>query len=744
MTNPYPIPRQLRETEALVGDGGSVYGPFDGLKIFDIEDVEVWIRPAGAVQWAEADVTVTKTSGQPFDTFSIAFAYTVADTTQFKVLSRRTAERSAGVVSGTRVDPTALEKEISKIATTLQELRRDVGRGVQVQFGNGLTLDESLQDGETLMKSGSRLVAGPSAADIELAQSYAEDAKQDREAAEEAAGVAVDAAAAAVSAQAIYSRIVFMSGINVPEGVTAIRVNGRASPGDGEGGLFIDSNNGSNDTFISGDGRTWYRAYEQISGARIEKRGALKPLVEWVGSGAYNLDWGIKIGGVQKYAPRNGVDDDSEVLNAILAQETAVVITPGIVNVKSSGLVSERPNTQLSGLGGLQAVTIQRSLDLPVDQHTMRLGSSTTANGARGARITDLWFSHPGRLQAGYTTLPSKAVGDASQLAVYGAQKGYFSIGGQGARSIVTLYGGSGNMIDRPFFYGGVWDPENSDLQESVAQIWLRYHPIHGHMTNTQVQKPEMYGSTQPGSYSRMIGTQLYSQGTAGRRAGPLYGILIESCEDFGLEGGFLGLFGFANIGFVPASATDLIFNAKIRGTFIDESHEHGIYALNNYTDAQAVNQLDLDNVTFNGQGVCRSAMNIRGDGAGGYSVRRMKAMNCKATAFAGGCFNLGGVDSGEITGLRAMGYNLANNDTSAGGSVADTSAVFLHNLTRLVEVENCRYGGGPNSEAEGNNCQWGYYDATASGNLNRYYRQKSMGLGKAGGAIAFGTVSSV
>lgn len=40
----------------------------------------------------------------------------------------------------------------------------------------------------------------------------------------------------------------------------SVTLNGDASEGDGLGGLFIDTDNGSTDTFTSADGRTWYRS----------------------------------------------------------------------------------------------------------------------------------------------------------------------------------------------------------------------------------------------------------------------------------------------------------------------------------------------------------------------------------------------------------------------------------------------------------------------------------------------------
>jgi hypothetical protein len=51
-----------------------------------------------------------------------------------------------------------------------------------------------------------------------------------------------------------------MPALEIPAGINAIRVNGRNAPGDGLGGLFVDVDNGSSETFTTADGRTWYRA----------------------------------------------------------------------------------------------------------------------------------------------------------------------------------------------------------------------------------------------------------------------------------------------------------------------------------------------------------------------------------------------------------------------------------------------------------------------------------------------------
>ncbi|PZU23913.1 MAG: hypothetical protein DI589_06560 [Shinella sp.] len=219
---PFPLPRQTRQTDVLSGNGGTVYGPF-GFKIFDIEDVEVWTRAADEVRFSRAAATVAKVSGLAFDAFTVAFAAALPVTTEFVVRSARVAERSAGVKSGTRLDPDALEKEFSKISTTDQELRRDLGRAVLSDFGAlPYTLSDDLADGDTIMKLGQRLVKGANAADIANAQQHAADAEA---ASVEAMAAAAAAVGAANSQFRFVSHALFLAAA-IPLVVTAVSVSG--------------------------------------------------------------------------------------------------------------------------------------------------------------------------------------------------------------------------------------------------------------------------------------------------------------------------------------------------------------------------------------------------------------------------------------------------------------------------------------------------------------------------------------
>jgi len=131
---PYPFPREIRQTEVLNGTGVATYGPF-AFRVFDEEDVKAFIKPDGREVFEETPVTVTKTSGEPFDTFTVTFAEAVAPETRFVIQAARVHERQAAITKGGAISTDQLEKELSKQGTVVEELRRDVDRTFKPGFG---------------------------------------------------------------------------------------------------------------------------------------------------------------------------------------------------------------------------------------------------------------------------------------------------------------------------------------------------------------------------------------------------------------------------------------------------------------------------------------------------------------------------------------------------------------------------------------------------------------------------------
>ncbi|KTQ97768.1 hypothetical protein NS226_03765 [Aureimonas ureilytica] len=135
MSNPYPLSRQKRQTDAFRGDGRATYGPF-AFRIWDAVDVVATVKRSGASEFKAETVTAQKTGGEPFDTFTVSFSPALGVGDVAVVKSQRLQERLSDVTRGGTISGAALERELSVIGTVLQELRRDVSGGA-VTIGSG-------------------------------------------------------------------------------------------------------------------------------------------------------------------------------------------------------------------------------------------------------------------------------------------------------------------------------------------------------------------------------------------------------------------------------------------------------------------------------------------------------------------------------------------------------------------------------------------------------------------------------
>lgn len=133
MANPYPLPRETRESATIAGDGRATYGPL-GFQIWNSDDVVAYVARAGGGM-TEEPVIAVKTAASVFDTFSVTFSPELAVGDRAIVISRRLQERASDVTRGGSISGEALERELSILGTIVQELRRDAGRALAVAPG---------------------------------------------------------------------------------------------------------------------------------------------------------------------------------------------------------------------------------------------------------------------------------------------------------------------------------------------------------------------------------------------------------------------------------------------------------------------------------------------------------------------------------------------------------------------------------------------------------------------------------
>lgn len=199
---PFPLPRATRQTAVLEGDGTTtVFGPFS-FKIFDIEDVEVQARLDGETFFSTVAATIAKTSGDAFADFTVTFAAAPAATTEFLVLGRREPMRQLAVTKGGSIAGTELEKELSKQATALSEMRRDLDRAMVADVGETGRKVAALPEGHFPMadEDGNLVDGGSSASITEAAAAAAASAAAAAASATSAGNSATSAAGSATAA----------------------------------------------------------------------------------------------------------------------------------------------------------------------------------------------------------------------------------------------------------------------------------------------------------------------------------------------------------------------------------------------------------------------------------------------------------------------------------------------------------------------------------------------------------------
>lgn len=493
-----------------------------------------------------------------------------------------------------------------------------------------------------------------------------------------------------------------------------------------------------------------------VPGTPISARGKTRPVSGWIGVGAYDVTYDILK--ARTAIGFNG--DDAPALNAALSIFRDIEITPLVsqLNLKTT-VYAPLANTRIASTGGLQSVPWVR--DASHTGSTLVVGSADGTGPAAGScHLENLWFVHPGRLGfvtmsqgGGDVALPNVLTGGQSHIEVHGPQNGYARVGGYGCPHFASTFGGAGMVWDNPFLFGGVWDPDNPLAQEGISQFRFTESPYFGHGTNHFLRTPHIYGGnatvqatatpgvTVPLRRSVTIGNKTVQ---VSRRIGPKYGVLIESCEDFEIAGGFSAGYAIANFAYIPVSSTSYTCNVIISGHKCDESNLYGFYASRTSATFDRLDTLKIHDCTFNGQQIGERAVFIDGS-TSLFPVQRLEIKNTVFRAYLSGVLKLTGVDGGELSGNTYAGYNGSANDTGAGGST-DTFAILIDGITRNMKIESEVFGGGINFDTETNTpdayglspngTQWGMIDGTSINNNNRYFRLRAR---KIGGVEAFG-----
>lgn len=197
MSSVFPITDDPRYRRYTAGAGQAVFPvPFPFLQD---EDLGIYLQTAPSEYTLFPPETYILTgAGDPAGgTLTFNSPRTAGDI--ILVLGEAILDRLSSIVRDGRFSSSLIDSELDRVKIIEQEFRRDAQRAMKVDYGgDGVTLASDLEDGDTLMKQGDRLVKGANAADIANAQEYAAQAHAGADAAAVSAEAADDARQAAV------------------------------------------------------------------------------------------------------------------------------------------------------------------------------------------------------------------------------------------------------------------------------------------------------------------------------------------------------------------------------------------------------------------------------------------------------------------------------------------------------------------------------------------------------------------
>ncbi len=158
MSSANPITRSTRRRDYDATAGQTVF-TLD-VPVYDLVDVEVWTKLASAVEWTQifTGFALSFIAGNQVQaTFAVAPRPTAGDpATNVRIQSARNQERVTNATRGGAVASALLEQDLDRIATVLQELRRDAD-----EFRAGVTAAQVQQ-----LVTGSGNVPAPTATNI--------------------------------------------------------------------------------------------------------------------------------------------------------------------------------------------------------------------------------------------------------------------------------------------------------------------------------------------------------------------------------------------------------------------------------------------------------------------------------------------------------------------------------------------------------------------------------------------------
>lgn len=387
----------------------------------------------------------------------------------------------------------------------------------------------------------------------------------------------------------------------------------------------------------------------------------------------------------------------------------AIYVPPGIYYFDTGLTLPIR--SSLIGAGHEQVLLIIRSA---IGDFITSGSPSDPAAGALGSTIAGLWMlvDRP-VVDASTTTLVNRDVSNSAFIRLHGARHCHVRDNLFWWKSRhVSFDGGSlctvtGNMT------AGVWDPDNTNLQECVASFEYLKSAVHGIPKDMHILNNEVYGGQ---GAVRSVSYAPYGSVSESVSIGPRYGVYANALETAYICNNYFGQCGQYGNYF---NVNDLIGNIIIGGNFYDQSNSYEIY-WDNVGTAYGLN-VSIEGNRFNGQTKARHAIGVAPQASTTPVISTLTITGNTMASYSMCPVMIAGAKGGAIAGNSFRDYNCKYAVLSSG---ADTdalyaSAIYLNTDANYINVVGNTWGGGGNVyDTVNNGCSYGVYAIPSGGAL--------------------------
>lgn len=276
----------------------------------------------------------------------------------------------------------------------------------------------------------------------------------------------------------------------------------------------------------------------------------------------------------------------------------------------------------------------------------------------------------------------------------------------------ILLEGGSVSTINNNNFLG-IWDPNNTSLQEGIAEVYAEYSGTYGNPTDIYVTGHNLFsgqGAGMPNSQVTWVASDRTTTVSMARQLGPQHGFFATGCENCEFAENYIGGLSYDGVD-IDCNPSAPCLDIRIRANHFDGDGAQGTSVSNSGDDINIIGSntlrgVDINDNNFNGEETSFHQINVQpvssAPGVDEVSITGNTFYEALGTPIVAS-----GLAFAAITGNVFTSYNSRNISLSDSNYVAATYITgTVNNHVLFAENHVCGNGSytyyGPNTDGPG------------------------------------------